>query len=141
MPDPAPSTRQTRQIRVAFVLGAVALAAATFAPCAVSAQSASTEQRPYDDKLLRLSEILGAVHFLRELCGGNDQMLWRDQMSELINAEASSALRRVRLTRAFNSGYRSYSRTYTSCTPTAQGAITRFITEAAEISDALVKLP
>ena len=99
------------------------------------------DQRPYDDKLLRLSEILGAVHFLRELCGGSDGMLWRDRMVELMDAEASSALRRVRLTRAFNSGYRSYSRTYTSCTATAQGAIAKFMAEGADIADALVKTP
>ncbi len=29
------------------------------------------DARPYDDKLMRLSEILGAVHYLRELCGAN----------------------------------------------------------------------
>jgi uncharacterized protein (TIGR02301 family) len=109
-------------------------------PQSTAAQVASQEQRPYDDKLLRLSELLGAVHFLRELCGGNDGMIWRDRMVELMDAEASSALRRVRLTRAFNSGYRSYSRTYTSCTPTAQGAITKFMTEGADIADALVKI-
>ena len=90
---------------------------------------------------MRLSEILGAVHFLRELCGGNDGMLWRDRMVELMDAEASSALRRVRLTRAFNAGYRSYSRTYTSCTATAQGAITKFMAEGAELADGLVKTP
>ncbi len=120
-----------------------ALLIASALPCfhsSASAQIASQEQRPYDDKLLRLSEVLGAVHFLRELCGGNDGMIWRDRMVELMDAEASSALRRVRLTRAFNSGYRSYSRTYTSCTPTAQGAITKFMTEGADIADALVKI-
>ncbi len=68
-------------------------------------------------------------------------MLWRDRMVELMDAEASSALRRVRLTRAFNSGYRSYSRTYTSCTATAQGAIAKFMAEGADIADALVKTP
>ena len=101
----------------------------------------SQESRPYDDKLLRLSEILGAVHFLRELCGNSDGMLWRDRMQDLMNAEASSALRRVRLTRAFNAGYRSYSRTYTSCTPTAQNSIARFMTEAVDIADGLLKTP
>ena len=119
----------------------VALTGLAAVPRTVAAQSPSQEQRPYDDKLMRLSEILGAVHFLRELCGGNDGMLWRDRMTDLMNAEASSALRRVKLTRAFNGGYRSYSRTYTNCTPTAQGAITKFMAEAADIADALVKLP
>jgi uncharacterized protein (TIGR02301 family) len=114
---------------VAFVCGTLPAAA----------QAPSLEQRPYDDKLLRLSEILGAVHFLRELCGNNDGMLWRERMVELIEAESSSALRRVRLTRAFNSGYLSYSRTYSSCTPTAQTSIVKFMAEGAEIAETLVK--
>ncbi len=117
--------------------GAVLALACAMLP--VAAQTPSQEQRPYDDKLLRLSEILGAVHFLRELCGGSDGMLWRDRMVELIDAEGSSALRRVRLTRAFNAGYQSYSRTYSTCTPTAQTAITKFMTEGAEIAETLVK--
>ena len=103
------------------------------------AQVAAQDQRPYDEKLLRLSEILGAVHFLRELCGGNDGMMWRNRMTELMDTEGSSALRRVRLTRAFNAGYRSYSRTYSSCTPTAQTAITKFMAEGADIAEVLVK--
>ena len=49
---------------------------------------------------------------------------WRDRMKELMDAEGSTALRRAKLTRSFNNGYRSYSRTYNSCTPSAQTAIT-----------------
>lgn len=97
------------------------------------------ENRPYDERLLRLSEILGAVHFLRELCHGTDGQLWRERMRELLDAEGTSALRKARLTRSFNNGYRSYSRTYQTCTPSAQTALTKFMTEAAEIADTLVK--
>ena len=100
---------------------------------------AAGETKPYDDRLLRLSEVLGAVHFLRELCGNNDGMLWRDRMQELINAEGASPTRRLKLTRAFNTGYRSYSRTYATCTPSAQTAIARFLAEGSEIAENLVK--
>ena len=123
------------------IAGAIAPALVGINVVPAIAQAASQDQRPYDDKLLRLSEILGAVHFLRELCGGNDGMLWRERMVELMDAEASSALRRVKLTRAFNTGYRSYSRTYTNCTPTAQSAIAKFMAEGVEIADGLVKTP
>lgn len=99
----------------------------------------TAESKPYDDKLLRLSEILGAIHYLRELCGANEGQYWRERMKELMDAEGSSALRRARLTRAFNQGYRSYSRTYNSCTPSAQTAVTKFISEGAELSDGLIK--
>jgi uncharacterized protein (TIGR02301 family) len=101
--------------------------------------SAAPESKPYEDRLIRLSEILGAVHYLRELCGANDGQFWRERMKELIEAEGSSALRRARLTRSFNQGYRNYSRTYISCTPSAQTTIARFLAEGAQIADTLVK--
>ena len=103
------------------------------------AQSAPSETKPYDEKLLRLCEILGAVHYLRELCGSNDGQLWRDRMKELMDTEGSSALRRAKLTRSFNNGYRSYSRTYNTCSSSAQTAINRFLAEGAEIATGLVK--
>ena len=100
---------------------------------------APPDTKPYDDRLFRLSEILGAVHYLRELCGADEGQLWRQRMGELLQAEGSSALRRARLTRSFNKGYRSYSRTYNTCSPSAQNAINRFLTEGAQIADGLVK--
>ncbi len=121
------------------VLAAVALACLS---ASVAAQSAATgESKPYDDRLLRLSEILGAVHYLRELCGANDGQTWRERMQELITAEGTSALRRARLTRSFNQGYRSYSRTYSACSPSAQIAINRFVGEASQLADLLLKVP
>jgi uncharacterized protein (TIGR02301 family) len=104
-----------------------------------SAASAASDTKPYDDRLMRLSEILGAVHYLRELCGANEGQYWRDRMQDLMNAEGSSALRRARLTRAFNQGYRSYSRTYNTCSPSAQTAITRFLSEGSELSEGMLK--
>jgi uncharacterized protein (TIGR02301 family) len=107
----------------------------------VHAQAGSVpgDVRPYDDKLMRLSDILGSVHFLRELCGHTDGQLWRDKMRELMEAEGSSALRRAKLSRGFNNGYRNYSRSYTTCTPSAETTITRLITEGAEIAETLVR--
>ena len=95
------------------------------------------DSRPYDPKLLRLAEILGAIHYLRELCGANEGQFWRDTMQELMKTEGSTAIRRSRLTRSFNQGYRSYSRTYNVCTPSARSTIDRFLTEGAEIADGL----
>jgi uncharacterized protein (TIGR02301 family) len=100
---------------------------------------AASDAKPYDDRLLRLSEILGAVHYLRELCGANEGQYWRDRMHDLMEAEGSTALRRAKLTRAFNQGYRSYSRTYNSCSPSAQTAITRFLSEGSDLSAGMLK--
>jgi uncharacterized protein (TIGR02301 family) len=121
------------RLGAAMVLGAAAVLPATAQP------AASPDTRPYDERLLRLSEILGAVHYLRELCGANEGQQWRDRMRELMDAEGSSALRRAKLTRSFNNGYRSYSRTYNACTPSAQTAITRFLLEGSDIADTLMK--
>lgn len=106
---------------------------------ASNAGRAASDLKPYDEKLMRLSEILGAVHYLRELCGANEGQYWRERMRELTEAEGSTALRRAKLARAFNQGYRSYSRTYNTCSPSAQTAITRFLTEGTELSEAMVK--
>jgi uncharacterized protein (TIGR02301 family) len=107
------------------------LASATALPAA--------DGKPYDDRLFRLSEILGAVHYLRELCGAEEGQQWRERMSELVQSEGSTALRKAKLTRSFNKGYQSYSRTYNTCSPSAQNAINRFIAEGATIADTLVR--
>ncbi len=100
---------------------------------------AQDKARPYDRDLLRLSELLGAIHYLRELCAANDGDRWRKEMEALIEAEGTSALRRVTLTKRFNKGYRSFQRTYRSCTNTALTAIDRFVDEGAEIATRLIK--
>jgi uncharacterized protein (TIGR02301 family) len=97
------------------------------------------DDRPYDTKLLRLAEVLGAVHYLRELCGAQEGQLWRDQMKEILRNEGSTAVRRAKLVNSFNDGYRGYRRTYRTCTPSATVAITRFSTEGAQIAAALAQ--
>lgn len=116
-----------------------ALVASMLIAAAPLSAFAASDTKPYDEKLMRLSEILGAVHYLRELCGANEGQYWRDRMRELTDAEGSTALRRAKLARAFNQGYRSYSRTYNTCSPSAQTAIMRFLTEGTQLSEALVK--
>ena len=103
------------------------------------ARAATNDGKPYDDRLYRLSEILGAVHYLRELCGADEGQLWRDRMGQIIQSEGSTPLRRAKLTRSFNKGYRSYSRTYNTCSPSAQTAINRFLTEGAQLADGIIK--
>jgi uncharacterized protein (TIGR02301 family) len=129
-------TRIARSGRAAALCLAVAIGTSGLGttPAALAADG-----KPYDDKLMRIAEILGAVHYLRELCSANEGQYWRDRMRDLMEAEGSSALRRARLTRSFNQGYRSYSRTYNTCSPSAQTAITRFLAEGTQLSEGLVK--
>ncbi len=110
------------------------------APAMMSVPAASQAvEKPYDDRLMRLAEILGAVHYLRELCGANEGQTWRDRMREILDAEGSNAFRRARLTRSFNQGYQSYSKTHKLCTTTARTAINRFMNEGVQIAEVLVK--
>ncbi len=92
------------------------------------------DDRPYDVKLMRLAEILGAVHYLRELCGAQEGQLWREQMRQILKNEGSTAARRAKLVNSFNDGYRGYRRTYRTCTSSATLAVTRFSTEGAQIA-------
>ena len=74
---------------------------------------------PFDADLMRLSEILGALQYLRALCGANEGNKWRDQMTALLDAEAQSGDRRNRLVANFNNGFRNFQRSYRACTPAA----------------------
>lgn len=130
MPRPWIVARVASPLRLFAVLAILLLP-----PGATRAQ----EAKPYDDKLMRLSEILGAIHYLRELCGADEGQLWRDRMRDLMEAEGTTALRRARLTRSFNRGYLGYSRTYRTCTPSAETAVKRFLAEASELATDLVR--
>lgn len=99
------------------------------------------DDRPYDDKLLRLAEILGALHYLRELCGADEGQLWRDKMNAIVNHEGTTAVRRGKLVTSFNAGYRGYRRTYRICTASASLATSRFVSEGARIASGLAELP
>lgn len=129
----------TPHLNTLIRLRTLAIVVATAVLSMTPAAALTPDGKPYDEKLVRLSEILGAVHYLRELCGANEGQFWRERMRELMDTEGASALRKARLTRAFNQGYRSYSRTYVSCSPSAQTAISRFLSEGADIADGLVK--
>jgi uncharacterized protein (TIGR02301 family) len=101
---------------------------------AVADAAAEGSPAPFDADLMRLAEILGSLHYLRPLCGANEGNKWRDQMSALLDAEAQSGDRRNRLVANFNNGYRSFQRTYHSCTPAANVVVRRYLDEGAKIS-------
>ena len=102
---------------------------AFLSPCA--AQSA---RAPYEADMQRLAEILGALHYLRAICGANEGQTWRNEMQALVDAEAPGGDRRERLVGSFNRGYRGFQQTYRTCTPAAMVAIRRYIDEGSKIS-------
>ena len=89
---------------------------------------------PYDRDLQRLSEILGALHFLRGICGSNEGQKWRDEAQALIDAEAPSGERHDHMVSSFNRGYRSFQLSYRTCTPAADFAIRRYLDEGAKVA-------
>jgi uncharacterized protein (TIGR02301 family) len=114
------------------VLLALALVIGLAAP-GHSAQAQATNTS-LDDSLQRLSEILGALHYLRPICGFKEADRWRTEMQALIDAEAQAADRRARMVAGFNRGYSGFQQTYRTCTPAAEVAIRRYLEEGTKIA-------
>ena len=101
---------------------------------AAFAQPSAGGRAPYESDLQRLSEILGALHYLRDICGAREGQVWRNEMQALVDAEAPSGERRERLVASFNRGYRGFQQTYRTCTPAADYAIRRYLEEGSKIA-------
>jgi uncharacterized protein (TIGR02301 family) len=91
-------------------------------------------QAPFDGNLQRLAEIMGALHYLRAICGANEGQKWRNEVQALIDAEAPTGDRKARMIAAFNRGYRGFQQTYRACTPAADLVVRRYLAEGAKIA-------
>ena len=89
---------------------------------------------PFDPDLQRLSEILGALHFLRGICNSNEGQKWRNEAQALIDAEAPNGDRHDQMIASFNRGYRGFAQSYRTCTPAAGVVIHRYLDEGANIA-------
>ncbi|MBS7534325.1 TIGR02301 family protein [Ancylobacter sonchi] len=134
-PPRPPASRPIRR-RHALGMAVVGLALALSAPA--GAQNAARPNQgsapPYEADMLRLAEMLGALHYIRPLCGAPDAGRWRDEMQGLIDTEQPSDERRGLLIAAFNRGYESYRQGYRSCTPSAELAAQRYLEAGARLS-------
>jgi uncharacterized protein (TIGR02301 family) len=92
------------------------------------------QMTPFQADLERLSEVLGALHYLRAICGSNEGPKWRNEMQALVDSEAPNGDRRSRMIANFNRGYRGFQQTYRTCTPAADLAIRRYLEEGAKIA-------
>jgi uncharacterized protein (TIGR02301 family) len=126
----------------------LAILATTVAFCAITAMAqekkddvpadtpppAVEKPAPYDGKIMRLAEILGSVHYLRNLCNGGESE-WRAMMEQLLAEESKGEPQRTaRFTAAFNRGYRSFAATYVKCTPQAIAAEEKYRAEGATLA-------
>ncbi len=104
--------------------------ASMLACLAAPAHAIEGSAAPYDGDLERLAEILGSLHYLRNVCGANEGPKWRSQMQALIDAEALDGERKRKVVASFNRGYRVFQQTYRACTPAADIAIRAISTRA-----------
>jgi uncharacterized protein (TIGR02301 family) len=118
-------------LRRAFLVAAIVAALAL--PAGLPAR-AETAAAPFDGSLQRLAEILGALHYLRNICGANEGQKWRSEMQSVIDAEAPGGERRLRMIASFNRGYRGYQQSYRTCTPAAELVIRRYLEEGSKIA-------
>ena len=101
---------------------------------ALPARAQEAAPAPFDADLQRLAEILGALHYLRAVCGANEGQKWRNEMQALVDAEAPQGERRRKIIASFNRGYQGFQQTYRTCTPAADLAIRRYVDEGAKIA-------
>ena len=93
-----------------------------------AARPAVAVEAPYEQNLLRLAEVLGSLHYLRNLCGEQGDA-WRKEMETLLETENPDAARRARFVASFNRGYRSFETVYATCTASAVESIRRYMKE------------
>ncbi|EFM63627.1 conserved hypothetical protein [Brucella sp. NF 2653] len=95
------------------------------------------QDAPYEGKMLRFAEVLGSLHYLRNLCGEKGSE-WRDRMDAIIAAEKPPEAERLKLVSSFNHGYRVFSDNYARCTPSALAAIDRYMKEGGDLSNEII---
>ena len=88
----------------------------------------------YEKEMLRLAEVLGALHYLRDLCGGEDGEIWRAEMERMLEVEEPTEQRRQMLIASFNRGFRGFREVYRECTPAAAEAANRYLKQGIRLS-------
>jgi uncharacterized protein (TIGR02301 family) len=127
-----------------LTMGLTADAAETSAPKAASppaakappepAPPAAERPPPYEPQLLRLAEMIGALAYLRNLCGDGDGDKFRGKMAALLEAEGATEQRRDLLAGAYNRAFEDYQTSYRVCTPAAREVISRYLNETARLA-------
>jgi uncharacterized protein (TIGR02301 family) len=92
---------------------------------------------PYEPQLLRLAEMMGALAYLRDLCGADDGAKFRSKMKALLDADGASESQRDLIAGAYNRGFEGYRLTYRTCTPAAGEVIARYLAETARLASEL----
>jgi len=100
-------------------------------------QARNHEPLMRDEGMERMAEILGALHYLDNLCSSATDK-WRTFMDRLVLTETSSPQHRQRLIAAFNRTYRAFAEHHHQCTTAAHEAMKLYRQEGMTLSQDLV---
>jgi uncharacterized protein (TIGR02301 family) len=115
-------------------VAALILALAQSAPAAPNPSPTPAPPPPYEADLLRLSELMGALAYLRDLCHDGDGAAFRQQIARLIEADPRSQEEKDQLAGAFNRGFDGYRLTYRVCTSNARATISSYLAETQHLA-------
>ena len=131
---PLAAQTQTQTAQPAKPAASAAKPVAPATPAVTPTPAQPDAPPPYEAQLLRLAELIGALAYLRDLCGDGDGASFRAKFADLVGAEGTTDARKESLAGAFNRGFRDYELTYRACTPTAHEIVARFLDEASRIA-------
>ncbi|MDF1687224.1 MAG: TIGR02301 family protein [Parvibaculaceae bacterium] len=129
-------------IRQNFRLCVVSMLMLLISSSGVSAAGSSLltgKQASYRADMVRLAEVLGAVHLLRERCGGREGQMWRRKMLEMLDIEASSKKDRDMLVNHFNKSYYAMRVNHSRCSMRTISEMNAYIDEGAAVAGRLAR--
>lgn len=112
---------------------------AALAGAMLLATPAAAETDRFARRVQELAEILGQVHYMRNLCVDGEDTVWRDAMMELIRLEEPSRDERREMTRRFNQGYHAARDKYPACDRAARREMQRLASTGARLSSRLAR--
>jgi uncharacterized protein (TIGR02301 family) len=88
----------------------------------------------YEPELLRLAEVLGTLSYMTNLCEQRGSESWQPRMTQLIDAEGTTVLRRERLAGAYNRGYIGHQSAHRTCSDASRLVIERLIQQGQKLT-------
>ena len=119
---------------LALAQGAPAAKPPPTPPASPSPTPSRAEAPPYEADLLRLTELMGALAYLRDLCKDGDGEGFRNEVARLIAADARPQEEKDELAGAFNRGFDSYRMSYRVCTSNARATISAYLAESERLA-------
>jgi uncharacterized protein (TIGR02301 family) len=131
-----------RRLLLAFCVAAVAFPALAQQrrPAAPPPPPPKEEPAPepppaaYEPDLLRLSEVIGTLSYMTALCQQPGAEGWPQRMTQLIEAEGTTAQRKERLAGAYNRGYLGHQPAHRTCTDRSRQVIDRMVLQGQRLT-------